>query len=201
MTDGNTRISRRRFLQGASLMLGSTQLNELQAHGADLNGKPDWLKQFATPPSEAYPWAYSFWLNGNVTKEGITSDLEAMHRSGIRGMLFMDGAIGNPAGPERFMSQAWLDTFDHMLAEASRLGIEVNLNNDPGWAGSGGPWVTPEIATQTVITGTTVLQGPSQFDALLPRPAGVNHGFYKDIAVVVYPLSADGAIPTFRIPD
>ena len=30
--------------------------------------------------------------------------------------------------------------------EADRLGLEINLNNDPGWAGSGGPWIKPEQA-------------------------------------------------------
>ncbi|HUY86486.1 MAG TPA: glycosyl hydrolase, partial [Acidimicrobiales bacterium] len=144
---------------------------------------------------------YSFWLGGNVTKEGISADLEAMHQAGIRGMLFMDGAIGNPPGPYRFMSESWLEMFDHMLAEAARLGIEFNLNNDPGWAGSGGPWVTPETATQRVIVTQTVLDGPSQFDAILAQPAEVNHGYYQDIAVVAYPLPADGTAPSFRIPD
>jgi hypothetical protein len=159
------------------------------------------MSNFANPPDAAYPWVYSFWLNGNVTKEGISADLEAMHQVGIRGLLFMDGAIGNPPGPERFMSESWLEMFDHMLAEAARLGIEVNLNNDPGWAGSGGPWVTPEIASQRVISAAMVLPGSSRFDAALTQPAGVNHGFYRDIAVVAYPLHANGVAPTFRIPD
>ena len=94
-----------------------------------------------SPPDEAYPWVYSFWMEGNITKEGITADLEAMKQAGIRGLLFMDGALGNPVGPHRFMSESWLEMFNHMLAEADRLGIEVNLNNDPGWAGSAGPWI------------------------------------------------------------
>ena len=58
-------------------------------------------------------------------------------------MTFMDGALGNPVGPHRFMSESWMGLFSHMLAEADRLGIKVNLNNDPGWDGSGGPWVKP----------------------------------------------------------
>jgi hypothetical protein len=35
---------------------------------------------FHTPPDSAKPWAYWWWLNGNVTKEGITKDLEEMKR-------------------------------------------------------------------------------------------------------------------------
>ena len=35
--------------------------------------------------------------------------------------------------------------FKHVCAEANRLGLEVNMNNDAGWCGSGGPWITPAI--------------------------------------------------------
>ena len=51
---------------------------------------------FRSPPDSARPWVYCFWLEGNVTREGITADLEAMRRAGIGGLLFMDGDMGNP---------------------------------------------------------------------------------------------------------
>lgn len=35
---------------------------------------------FHAPPDSAKPWAFWWWLNGNVTKEGITRDLEEMKR-------------------------------------------------------------------------------------------------------------------------
>ena len=40
----------------------------------------DLAKEFASPPGAARPWVYWFWLNGNVNREGITADLEAMKR-------------------------------------------------------------------------------------------------------------------------
>ena len=40
---------------------------------------------FKHPPSSAYPQVYWFWMNGNVTKEGITLDLEAMKQVGVGG--------------------------------------------------------------------------------------------------------------------
>jgi hypothetical protein len=40
----------------------------------------DLAGQFASPPASARPWVYWFWNNGNVTKAGITADLEAMKR-------------------------------------------------------------------------------------------------------------------------
>jgi len=34
--------------------------------------------EFAAPPDAARPWVYWMWMDGNLTREGITADLEAM---------------------------------------------------------------------------------------------------------------------------
>jgi hypothetical protein len=153
--------------------------------GADL------AAQFRRPPDSARPWVYCFWLEGNVTREGITADLEAMRRAGIGGLLFMDGAMGNPVGPHRFMSDSWRAMFRHMVAECQRLGLEINLNNDPGWAGSGGPWIKPEQASQKVVISETIVSGPAHFDAVLPQPRTTGD-FYRDIVVLACPAPAPG---------
>ncbi len=106
---------------------------------------------FVTPPDSARPWVYWFWLNGNITREGITADLEAMKRVGIGGVLIMEVDQGAPVGPADFMGAEWRELFKHAVAEAGRLGLEVNMNNDAGWNGSGGPWITPEQSMQKVV--------------------------------------------------
>src|SRR5258706_9421602 len=103
---------------------------------------------FAEPPAAARPWVNWFWLDGNITREGITADLEAMHRVGIGGALLMDITQDIPAGPVRFGSQEWRQMFAHTVAEAQRLGLKISMNNAPGWSGSGGPWITPDLAMQ-----------------------------------------------------
>ena len=45
---------------------------------------------FRNPPATARPWVYGFWVDGNVSRKGITADLEAMQRVGIGGILLMD---------------------------------------------------------------------------------------------------------------
>lgn len=159
----------------------------IAVHGADL------ADEFRTPPDEAKPWVYAFWLEGNVTREGITADLESMRRAGLGGLVWMDGSMGNPQGPHRFMSESWFAMFRHMVSEAKRLGLEININNAPGWAGSGGPWTEPEQAAQKIVISETVVQGPSSFDAVLAQPPTIR-GFYRDIAVLAYPApdAADG---------
>src|SRR5580658_9398799 len=49
--------------------------------------------KFASPPFDCGPWVYWFWLDVNVTREGITADLEAMKAVGITGVLIMDVSI------------------------------------------------------------------------------------------------------------
>ena len=141
---------------------------------------------FRKPPAGARPWVYWFWLNGNITRHGITADLEAMRRVGIGGALIMEVDQGAPVGPVDFMSPRWRELFGHVHAEARRLGLEINMNNDAGWNGSGGPWIKPEQAMQELVWSETNVLGPLQLDAPLPHPPVVA-GFYREIAVQAFP--------------
>ena len=53
-------------------------------------------RSFRTPPADAKPRVWWHWMNGNVTREGITADLEWMKRVGIGGMQMFDGSLGTP---------------------------------------------------------------------------------------------------------
>ena len=164
------------FRIAAALLLSAG----LWAQDADL------ARGFRTPPDSAKPWTYWFWINGNLTREGITADLEAMQRVGVRGVVIMEVDVSIPAGPVPFLSPKWREMFQHVMKEADRLGIEVNMNNDGGWCGSGGPWITPELSMQVVVWSETRASGSRRFDAVLPRPK-VTSGFYRDIAVLAFP--------------
>lgn len=175
--------------------------------------------QFQSPPDSARPWVYWFWVAGNITREGITADLEAMQRVGIGGVLIMDVDQPNPnalvqfgpRGPVRFASPEWRELFCHAVAEAKRLGLEVNMNNDAGWCGSAGPWITPELAMQHVVWSETALEGPQKFDAPLARPQPppppgladyyppIATDYYRDIAVLAFPAPAADANPQKQI--
>ena len=191
-------MDRRQFIQGATLLALAPEMQKL--HVQALPARPVWLDEFESPPDSARPWVYAFWMEGNVTREGISADLLAMKEAGIGGLIFMDGGLGNPPGPHRFMSASWLELFSFLVEEAGRLGIEINLNNAPGWAGSGGPWIKPEQATQTVIVAEMLVEDASQLQGPLTKPAGIRHDFYRDIAVLAFPASSSGTLPSFRIP-
>lgn len=163
---------------------------------AEPTARPSLESGFLAPPAEARPWVYWFWSDGNLTREGVTADLEAMARVGIGGVIIMEVDQGIPRGPVRFMSSAWRDMFDFVLAEADRLGITVCMNNDAGWTGSGGPWITPEQSMQMVTWSTTCVKGPSQAELLLAQPE-TRHDYYRDIAVLAFPTPAADK-PTMR---
>jgi hypothetical protein len=155
-------------------------------------------KNFVSPPDDARIWVYWFWLNSNITREGITADLEAMKRVGIGGVLIMEVDQGAPVGPVAFMGDKWRELFKFMTEEASRLGIEVNMNNDAGWNGSGGPWVPLDKSMQVVTASEKLVPAGQKFSGMLPMPK-TNSGFYRDISVLAFPTPADANNPAYRI--
>jgi hypothetical protein len=144
---------------------------------------------FVSPPASARPWIYWFWVNNNVTKKGITADLEAMQRVGIGGVIIMAVDQGAPNGTVTFGSPEWYGLFKFSCEEAGRLGLSINMTNDAGWCGSGGPWITPALSMQKLVYTETAVQGPQQFQGTLAQPETVS-GYYEDIAVQAYPTPA-----------
>jgi hypothetical protein len=93
-------------------------------------------------------------MSGNVTKEGITADLEWMKRSGIAGFQNFDAGLNTPQIAEKRlvdMTPEWKDAFRHATALADRLGLEMVIAGSPGRSESGGPWVTPRQAMRTYV--------------------------------------------------
>jgi hypothetical protein len=147
---------------------------------------------FRNPPSEARLRCYWWWLNGNTDKPTITHDLEEMKAKGFGGALLVDANGANqdgnhavPAGP-KFGSPEWVDLYTHALKEADRLGLEITLNIMSGW-NLGGPSVKPEDASKLLTYTIVPFKGGDSRDLVIPQPQTKN-SFYRDIAVLAYPL-------------
>ena len=169
------------------------------------------IQEFASPPDSARPWVYWFWSNGNITDEGITADLESMKRAGIGGVIIMDVVerFAPPQGTAVYMGVEWKARFSHALKEAARLGIEVRMTNGPGWCGSSGPWITPELSMQRLVSSKARITGPERFSGVLalpdflpplPNKDVMTNGlvipeYYRDIAVLAFPDVSDGDVP------
>ncbi|HEY4149337.1 MAG TPA: glycosyl hydrolase, partial [Chitinophagaceae bacterium] len=147
-------MQRRNFIKNTMLASAGTMIIPLfsKAPGATYAGDEDKLEHyFIHPPDAVRPWCFYMWMNGNITKEGITADLEAMKRMGIGGVICFNAAVGIPRGPVDYASERWMDATVHAAREAHRLGIVFTMHNSPGYSGCGGPWVTPEMSMQELV--------------------------------------------------
>jgi hypothetical protein len=143
---------------------------------------------FRQPPAWARPLTYWLWMNGNVSRQGITLDLEAMKRVGIGGVMMFDGGTYLPKGPYGYMSPAWRALMKHAIEEGNRLGLEIGMHNGPGWSSSGGPWITPERSMQQLVWSETAVSGPGRKEIELPQPRA-NEGYYRDAFVLAFPAA------------
>lgn len=119
---------------------------------------------------------YWEWMNGNISKEGITKDLEYMKDAGIESAFIFDAWVGVDRGPVDFGSREWVEAVRHACKEAKRLGITLGLHNSPGYTAMGGPWIKPEESMKQLTWSVSSKKNP-------PVPAH-KMGFYKDITTL-----------------
>ena len=141
---------------------------------------------FVNPPASAKPQTWWHWINGNISKEGITADLEAMKRVGLQEAQIFNVDMGYPEGTAPFLSDEWLELFKFAASEAKRLGLGIGFHNGAGWSSSGGPWITPEYAMQKVVYSEVQHKGGEKFHGRLPLPPA-KFDYYVDIAVFAFP--------------
>ncbi|MDR0352930.1 MAG: hypothetical protein LBI02_06175 [Opitutaceae bacterium] len=177
---------------------------------------------FASPPEPARPRTWWHWTRSNITKEGITKDLEWMKRAGLGGFMLADvnSGAGQTVEPQiKFGTPEWYDAVRHAAAEADRLGLEMGIFSSPGWSETGGPWVQPEQAMKKLVWSELVVDVPAdgadgtggagvkKISVRLPRPPSEN-GQIRNTRAGYYSgpskdptFYADSAVVAFRIPD
>ncbi|MDR3699523.1 MAG: glycosyl hydrolase [Candidatus Sulfopaludibacter sp.] len=188
---------RRLRYAGGLVLLAALAVPILCAPGGDA------LREgFLNPPPEARLRCYWWWLNGHTTEAAITRDLEQMKAKGYGGALLVDangseqqGNQAVPAGP-MFGTPEWRALYRHALKEADRLGLEISLNIESGW-NLGSPRTRPDQASKLLTWSRTVVEGPQAFSKSLDAPPQRN-GFYRDIAVLAYPLAHGTALHGLR---
>ncbi len=145
--------------------------------------------EFQNPPKSVKIHTWWHWLDGNVTKEGITKDLEAMKEQGIvQATILNVGLFGDKDfGVKKvdFNSEVWFELFKWALKEANRLGISIGAHNCDGWSTSGGPWITQEMSMKQ-YTWTKTLINVSQSAGLKLKQPMAKDNFYRDVAVIAF---------------
>jgi len=142
---------------------------------------------FLNPPENIKLHAYWQWIDGCVTQEGITRDLEEMKKQGISQVAILCVSMFEGKDLEikkvKFASNEWFNLFRWTLKEANRLGIYVGMHNCNGWSGSAGPWITPEMSMKKYTWTSTTMKGGKTVATSLQKPLGLLN-FYRDVAVV-----------------
>lgn len=169
----------------------------LMAAVAQVNAQ-DLALEFQNPPQSAYPKTWMHCMSGNMSKEGLTKDFEAMAKVGIGGVLMFNITQGIPLGEVIYNSPEHQAMITHAAAECQRLGLSFGVHNCDGWSSSGGPWIRPEDSMKMAVHGQAITEGGS-IAIQLPQPP-MREGFYKDIAVLAYPALASEIEDSLSVP-
>ena len=151
------------------------------------------MAAFENPPQTAKPVIIWQWMDGWVTKEGITHDLEAFAAAGLGGV--QNFQVGGPAQTDfvregcTIGSPEWQELMRFAMQECARLGLTFGTHNCPGWSSSAYPDVTPEYSMLELVWTQTRLSAGKR-SVRLPQPQE-RLGFYRDICVLALPAGQD----------
>ncbi|MDR0700115.1 MAG: glycoside hydrolase family 2 [Tannerella sp.] len=142
---------------------------------------------FKTPPADVRVGVYWYWMNDNISVEGVQKDLEAMKAAGITKAFI--GNIGGetqfPQGKVKIFTDQWWEVIHAALKKASELNIEIGMFNCPGWSQSGGPWIKSSQAMRYLAFTDTTVAGNQHFSGRL-IPAEKD---FQDVKVLAFPTN------------
>ena len=130
---------------------------------------------FAQPPTTARPWAYWWWVNGNVTEQSIRRDLEQMKAKGFAGLLLFDARgyhddhLPPPPPKMEFMDPQWRRMLQFSLREAARVGLTVSVNLSSCAGALRGPWPVGDEAPKQLVHAAQQIDGGQRFSAPAPK--------------------------------
>ncbi len=173
-------------------------------------------EEFKNPPLTAKPRALWAWVDGNFDKESISYELKEAKEKGMGGFDIWD--VHHVQDEENvvpkgnaFMNDAYTEAIAHAINEATKLDLEIGLIVSSGW-NAGGAWTKPENATMGLYRTEIIVDGNSSKKIKLPFPETPKKidddfyspiietdakgfpKFYKDIAIIAYPLQSDSTI-------
>ena len=168
------------------------QDNEQKSAPATESATTDLVNDFITPPDETRLGTYWYWINDNISEQGIIKDLEFMSDIGI-GRAFI-GNIGGLSGTNRFppqgdvkiFSDQWWNITSTAIETASDLGMEIGVFNSPGWSMSGGPWIKPEQSMRYITSATMRVTGPKTLSTTISAPKKD----FQDVITLAFPAPA-----------
>jgi hypothetical protein len=154
------------------------------------------VEQFKSPPKQFFPETWFHLIGGNVNRDDLTTDLEAVADAGISGIQLFHGRGRAWPGVQpqiQTLSPTWDSLIGSIADEAERLNLKFTMQNCPGWAMSGGPWITPDKAMRhLVISRKNIVGGkPVSIELAVPQPSTEDWRDYRDVTVLAFPTPAD----------
>ena len=154
-------------------------------------------RDFRNPPESAKPLMIWQWMNGVVSREGITADLEAFKQIGLGGV--QNFQVG---GPNQALAQdpnieignkKWQEMMRFAMDECARLGLSYGTHNCPGWSSSASPEVKAEDSMQKLVWSETTVTGGKNISLSIDQPeVDPKWNYYRDIAVLAIPDQSEG---------
>jgi hypothetical protein len=171
---------------------------------------------FASPPQTVTTGVYWYWINDNISTEGVVKDLQAMKRAGINSAFIGNiGAQSGSYGKAKLFSDEWWEVLHTAMKTAGELGIEIGMFNCPGWSQSGGPWIKPEQSMRHLASSETLVKGGGQVNVKLPAPPRLSHykawsskyvnlestpdDLFQDVKTLAIPVSDDYRLNLFDV--
>lgn len=182
---------------GFAAALIPLSLSLASCRGTDNDGSDDTpideiAKNFRNPEGLTDVAVYWYWLNDNISADGVVKDLDAMKSAGItRAYIGFQGIDDIPQGKVPFESEEWWNVLSAALRHAGEIGIDIGIFNSPGWSQSGGPWVTEDQSMKYVAFEKLKAEGDGSEQVMdVPRTPGS----LGDIAVIAYKSPDAGKI-------
>ena len=157
--------------------------------------------EFMSPGAEHRPETWFHVIGGNLSREGLRADVQAIADAGLGGIQFFHGHFRKLANPDwpgttnrvKCLSPEWDDFVAFAADECRARNLTFKIQNCPGWATSGGPWITPENAMRGLrcVRADVTSDGGAPVVASLPRDVHEPWRDWRDIAVCAFPALPD----------
>ena len=155
---------------------------------------------FRNPDRFSRPETWFHLVGGNVSKEGMDADLDAIANAGISGIHLFHGRSYSGEWPNvkkqiPCLSEDWDDLIRFVADGCEKRGLVFKMQNCPGWSMSGGPWIAPSNAMRNLTYSRTDVKGGRPVNMELPIPRlplpevkiSDEDRDYRDLFVMAFP--------------
>jgi hypothetical protein len=141
---------------------------------------------FQDPALTYGPHVFWHWINGNIRREALDTDLSAMKAAGHGGALIYNVQAGMPKGSINYGSDEWLDLLVYAVDGLKQRGMLAAMHNAPGYSGIGSKELPANMSMKELVWTETIVSSNSS-NITLPKPLS-KMDVYQDLFTLAYPV-------------